>query len=238
MTTAFLKTSLALWVRRLAYRRNKLTYWRKKAHSGAGAAKANVVTKEEAHVIHKWENLVNEAERNIERRRKQIAAKKPKASVRDRCLAHARTYAGHVKESPAGSNGGGLITTWESRLGFGRVPWCGVFAANMLNYVGVKNVTSRLAAVALIEQDAKAKRYCFRGWTTNPGSVMRGDLVVLFGYGVHVEIVDYIKNGVVYTVGGNTSAGAGGSQANGGGVYRRARSMSVVRGFALVNFPG
>jgi hypothetical protein len=40
--------------------------------------------------------------------------------------------------------------------------------------------------VALIEDDARARRGPFRGWTTSTKGVLRGDLVVLFGRGVHV----------------------------------------------------
>ena len=59
----------------------------------------------------------------------------------------------------------------------------------------------------------------------------------MYGRGVHVEIVRRIKAGVVYTVGFNTSPGITGSQSNGGGVYLRARPMSIVHGFALVDYP-
>lgn len=237
MSKAALTASLSLWLRRLNYRKKKLASVRGTAHSKRSSI-GKRVSKPEASHIHKWEREVKEAETNVERRQHQLANLKAKPSARDRVLSHAKGYAGRVKENPAGSNGGGMIDAWERRLGFGHVAWCGIFAANMLIYGGVKNVTSRLASVYFICMDAQAKRGCFRGWTHDPGSVMRGDLAVLFGPNVHVEIVDYIKNGIVYTVGGNTSSGPGGSQSNGGGVFKRARSLSDVYGFALVDYPG
>jgi hypothetical protein len=236
MTTAALKLSLRLWLRRLAYRQAALAKARTQARSGAGAAKAGVITHAEAARIHKWERLVADAERNVGRRRRQIANRQPTA--RRRAIAHAASFAGKVRESPPGSNSGGIITVWCARFGFGRVPWCGIFCANVLLYAGVKGITSRLAACIFIEDDARAGRAPFGGWTRDPSSVRAGDLVLLFGRGVHVELVDRVAGGVVHTIGGNTSAGTGGSQSNGGGVYRRARPLSAVHGFALVHYPG
>lgn len=238
MSRIQLRASLALWRRRLDYRQRRVDYHRGRAKSGAGAATKGVVTREEAALIHHWERLRDQARDMVERRTRQLEAHKPKASVRAQAVSFARSLAGKVREQPPGSNGGGLISQWEAALGFGRVPWCGIFCAAVLRHAGVKNVTARLAGVALIEEDAKAHRGCFRGWTTSTRGVMPGDLVVLFGYGVHVELVDHIAGGIVHTIGGNTSAGSSGSQANGGGVYRRQRPLSAVRGFALVNFPG
>jgi hypothetical protein len=150
-------------------------------------------------------------------------------------------------EQPAGSNSdrrGDGIRAAQLRLALGASwltgqPWCGVWAASALLAAGVKGVTSRLASVALIEDDARARRRPFRGWTTNPRRVLRGDLVVLFGRGVHVEVVRgvYPRLGLVRTDGGNTTAGNAGNQANGGGSFARWRPLSVVHGFALVDYP-
>lgn len=120
-------------------------------------------------------------------------------------------------------------------------PWCGVWAF-MACYVGGVRAKSpeRWASVAYIEDDAKAKRNGFRGWTSSHRAVIRGDLVVLFGRGVHVGVVRkvYPLLGLVRTEEGNTSSGNAGSQDNGGGSYPRWRRLSDVHGFALVNYPG
>jgi len=128
------------------------------------------------------------------------------------------------------ANGG----TWLDRQ-----PWCGVWAWNAAHAGGVK-CNSRWASVALIEDDARAGVNGFKHWTTDPKRVMRADLVVLFGRGVHVETVRRIfpRLGWMYTDGGNTSSGNSGSQSNGGGSFRRMRRISDAHGFAVVNYPG
>lgn len=128
-------------------------------------------------------------------------------------------------------------------------PWCGVWCWNALHAAGVKNLTPRLASVAFIEDDARAHRGCFRGWIGRPArtgshwrSVNRGDLVVMFGRGVHVETIRdagwvYRALGFIRTEGGNTSSGDSGSQANGGGSFPRRRRIADIHGVALVDYP-
>lgn len=127
-------------------------------------------------------------------------------------------------------------------------PWCGVWHYNALRAGKVKGISSRQASVAFIEDDAKARKAPYgRGWITPADKtwtkrVLRGDAVILFGYGVHVETVRstawaYRKLGLIRTEGGNTSSGNAGSQDNGGGAFSRYRRIKDVRGFALVHFP-
>lgn len=155
-----------------------------------------------------------------------------------------------LTEQPAGSNTDQRtdgIRAAQQRLGGWLVglPWCGVWCANAALAGGVKIAQPwRWASVANIEDDAKAKRNGFRGWTRNPASVLRGDLVVLFGRGVHVETVREVhrprpwrRYWLIDTDGGNTSPGQNGSQSNGGGSFRRRRTMRDVHGFALVDYP-
>lgn len=165
--------------------------------------------------------------------------KHPQTSKRQRCVNHAVSFHNKVTEKPPGSNRGGMITAWQQRFGSWLLgtPWCGTFCGNMLLFAGVKGVSGRIASVALIEDDARAGRGPFASWASNHGRVHPGDLVVLFGRGVHVGMVRSIKNNVVYTIEGNTSSGTWGSQSNGGGVYKRARPISQVHGFAIVKFP-
>lgn len=154
-----------------------------------------------------------------------------------------------ITENPAGSNRDSRkdgITAAQKRLGAWLVglPWCGVWAANGLLAAGVHGVSYRLASVRLIELDAKEGKAPFRDWR-KPSEwrrVLRGDLAVMFGPGVHVETVrsfKRIKGSVwVRTDGGNTSSGVTGSQSNGGGSYPRWRPLSDVYGFARVDYPG
>jgi hypothetical protein len=151
-----------------------------------------------------------------------------------------------ITEQPPGSNSDRRkdgITAAQKRIG---TPvggaWCGTWCANAALAGGVKIAAPwRWAAVAFIEDDARAKRNGFRGWIVNPRSkaILRGDLVVLFGHGVHVEMVRRVfpRLGLVLTDGGNTSPGKSGSQANGGGSYRRWRRFKDCHGFALVDYP-
>lgn len=118
-------------------------------------------------------------------------------------------------------------------------PWCGSWCCYALGAAGVQGIDWHLASVAQIEDNARAGLKCYRGWTTDPDKVRPGDLAVVFGYGVHVEMVrSEIAGSTVNTYGGNTSPGSGGSQSNGGGAYARTRPLSDIRGFARVEYPG
>lgn len=133
------------------------------------------------------------------------------------------------------------ITAAQRRLGGWLVgaPWCGVWVASALKAAGVLHITERFASVAAIEVDARKKLKPFRGWTTDPSKALRGDLVVLFGKGIHVGMIREVdlKRRVLITDEGNTSSGNVGSQDNGGGSYRRVRPFSAIHGIALVDFP-
>lgn len=153
----------------------------------------------------------------------------------------------YVTEQPAGSNSDQRadgIRAAQIRCADGSTwlvgqPWCGVWCFNALRAGGVTGLSSRLASVALIEDDARAKRGPFRGWTSSHRAVTRGDLVVLFGRGIHVGVVRSVhpRLGLVRTEEGNTSSGNSGSQDNGGGAFPRWRRLADVHGFALVDFP-
>jgi len=130
------------------------------------------------------------------------------------------------------------------------LPWCGVWAHAAAHAGGVRPVAPwRWASVAAIEDDARAHVNKLREWVPNQpgdarGRVLRGDLVVMFGRGVHVGVFrEWIRDSAgrithVVTDEGNTSSGDVGSQDNGGGAFRRVRPISAVYGFARVNFPG
>jgi hypothetical protein len=149
-------------------------------------------------------------------------------------------------ESPAGSNcdsrPDGIRTSQDHTAGGGTwlrgEPWCGCWCYYALETAGVKRLDSSLASVAAIEDAARAGDKCFRGWTSDRAKVERGDLVVVGGYGVHVETVRGFSGSNTLTYGGNTSPGSSGSQSNGGGAYDRSRYPSEVRGYALVEYPG
>jgi len=171
----------------------------------------------------------------------------PSTSKRQVALAHLERRVGYT-EQPWGSNtdtrSDGIKTAQVHTAQGGTwligKPWCGCWCYYALESAGVEGIDSSLASVALIEENAKAGRKCFTSWTLDRSKVKPGDLVVIGGYGVHVETVrgKPLADGSVPTYGGNTSAGIAGSQSNGGGAYRRVRFPSEVRGFARVRYPG
>ncbi len=224
----FLTASLARGERALTYRRKKHAQYHKPSNRPEAERKK---------LATKWHRRVEQAEAKVALRRTQLKRYAPKRSTRGTAVSWAKAQAG-TTENPAGSNRGGKITDWQRALGAWLVgtPWCGSFVAAAMRRAGVKGVNYRLASVAYIEDDARAGRAPFRGWSAT--SALPGDLVVLFGRGVHVELVEKVHPGYVATIGGNTGPPSGsGSQSNGGGVYRRKRPRSQVRGYALVNYP-
>lgn len=168
---------------------------------------------------------------------------------RGRALRWLSTHRG-ITEDPPGSNTDKRpdgIRAAQIRLAAGSKylvgkPWCGTWAGNALAAGGVRGIDGSMASVRWIEEQARRKERPFRGWTTDARKVQRGDLVVLFGYGVHVGVVRNCrwavrKLGYIVTDEGNTSSGNEGSQDNGGGSYRRLRKLSDVHGYALVDYP-
>lgn len=127
--------------------------------------------------------------------------------------------------------------------------WCGVWACAAALHAGVSIPKPwRWASVVCIEDDARAGTNGFLKWVTNVpgrerGKVLRADLVVLFGRGIHVETFrEFLHDSTgkvvaVVTDGGNTSSGPGGSQDKGGGAFPRVRPIGDVHGFARVDYP-
>lgn len=164
---------------------------------------------------------------------------------RQAALDHLERRDGYT-EQPDGSNcdnrTDGIRTAQDHTAGGGTwlryEPWCGCWCFYALESAGVAGIDSHLASVAQIEDFARASSKCYRGWTTDRGKVQKGDLVIVGGYGVHVETVRGFDGPNTLTYGGNTSPGTSGSQSNGGGAYKRTRYPSEVRGYALVRYPG
>lgn len=162
---------------------------------------------------------------------------------RELVLEHLKRRLGYT-ENPSGSNfddrDDGIRTAQRRTAGgetwLDRQPWCGCWCFYALESAGVKRLDSHMASVAAIEDYARTGSKCYRGWTTDRSKVQPGDLVVVGGYGVHVETVGGFSGSTTLTYGGNTSPGSGGSQSNGGGAYARERYPSEVRGYALVDY--
>lgn len=167
------------------------------------------------------------------------------AGGRDAVMKHLEKRLGYT-EQPANSNcdnrSDGIRTAQDHTADGGTwlryQPWCGCWCYYALEAGDVQGLGSWMASVASIEDYAKQKKGCFKGWTTDRSKVKKGDLAVIGGYGGHVETVRGFSGSNTLTYGGNTSPGSSGSQSNGGGAYARTRYPSEVRGYALVRFPG
>lgn len=140
-----------------------------------------------------------------------------------------------VVEHPAGSNRGPYITQWSELSGYpgASVPWCQNFV-NASAYVGsrkrIKPIWFGGYTVSVVEQanngehglkrisleEARPGDWCYFNF---PG----GESVD------HVGLFMHREGNTVYTIEGNTSPeGSGGSDANGGGVFRRTRHKSLI----------
>lgn len=178
------------------------------------------------------------AEMDRARARRKAASSGPQAAIR-----WARSQVGTTEKT--GHNDGTKIHDWQrwaagGSRDFDGAPYCGIGCVNAAARHSSARPANpeRWASVAYIEDDAIARRNGFGGWSTNPARARPGDLVVLFGRGVHVELVVARVPGGIHTIGFNTSPGRAGSQNNGGGVWERqgryARPDSAVRGIAHV----
>lgn len=147
-------------------------------------------------------------------------------------VAWCNKYVG-TKEHPAGSNKGSPQPSgWQKRVfGSDGVPWCACFAVCSAWDAGIKGQGT--ASVQLNVNLARRGQGIYRGYTTDPSRVRPGDHAVCFSTSTHVEVV---MDPPYDNIGGNTSPGTSGSQANGGGVFRRNRH-GVVVGWCLIREP-
>ena len=139
-----------------------------------------------------------------------------------------------IVEHPAESNRGPKITAWQEMSGYpgGGVPWCQCFV-NASAYVGTRKRLKPAAiggyTVAVVNMadrgDHGLKRISLN--EARPGDWVYFD----FPGGEstdHVGMFLSRDGDTVYTIEGNTSSGDSGSQSNGGGVFRRTRSRSLI----------
>ena len=156
-------------------------------------------------------------------------------SSRGKAVARARSFIG-THEVPAGSNKGSPQPSgWQKRvIGSDGYAWCACFVTCMAWDAGVKGASS--AGVIVCKDLAQKGIGMYRGYTTDPSKVLRGDFAIIGCSTCHIELV-IDSNDPYHTIGGNTSTGRAGSQYNGGGVYERHRSKSEVIGWCLVDYP-
>lgn len=110
-------------------------------------------------------------------------------------------------------------------------PWCGLLCIVAWAHAGVALPKDTVSTVAILNRARRGDRFRL----VRPEDARAGDLVVMdFSpappEAMHVGLaLGPMAGGVIPTVEGNTSPSNGGSQNNGGGVYRRTRPRGVIR---------
>lgn len=122
-------------------------------------------------------------------------------------------------------------------FGYSGVPYCAMFVSWVLAQAGMTPPGGIFAYCPT--GLANARRL---GRTRDKRAARPGDLVFFDwnrdGVSDHVGIVTANRGSYLETIEGNTSPGVRGSQSNGGGVYRRARSLSLVMAVASPQYSG
>ena len=122
-------------------------------------------------------------------------------------------------ESPAGSN----RTKYGRWMGLDGQPWCMSFVQWCFAQAG-QALPCRTGSCSALLRWYQANQ---------PERVVRDPLpgdIVIYRFG-HTGIVESAGGGSVIAIEGNTSPGSGGSQDNGGGVYRRTRSRNTAEAY-------
>ena len=122
-------------------------------------------------------------------------------------------------ESPAGSN----RTKYGKWMGLDGQPWCMSFVQWCFNQAGYPLPHRTGSCSDLLSWYRKYAPECI---VTAP----KARDIVIYNFG-HTGILESAATGTITVVEGNTSAGAAGSQDNGGGVFRRSRSRTLVQAF-------
>lgn len=122
-------------------------------------------------------------------------------------------------ESPAGSN----RTKYGKWMGLDGQPWCMSFVQWCFAQAGHPLPFRTGSCNALLEWYKQNRPECV---VTIPQPCD----VIIYNFG-HTGIVESVPSGKITAIEGNTSAGASGSQDNGGGVFRRTRSKSLVKAY-------
>lgn len=134
---------------------------------------------------------------------------------------------------------GTVFGRWYAKLvddpyfGESGIPYCAMFVSYCLNWAGFEAAGLPGAYVPWILSANSDAGRLVANEDAQPGDLVMFDWQ---GDGVadHIGIVEenHPDEGWMQTIEGNTSPGNGGSQSNGGGVYRRARNYSSIIGVA------
>lgn len=148
-------------------------------------------------------------------------------AVLDACRSHVGTT-----ESPSGSNRGPLVSKWQREFGIDGAPWCGAFVGYYLANVAGLPIPNGIVYTPNIYTYGKTRTGGFDSVHSYEGR-KPGDLILFKWPGESRDFCDHVgilDEDRVHTIEGNTSSDNGGSQNNGGGVYRRDRGDQFVVG--------
>lgn len=169
--------------------------------------------------------LVQSAERGLAGVRREIdKTRNPGA----RAVAALEGWVGRTENN----NRAGWLDAWARKyVGEWMVgqSWCGLACIVAWSQAGVALPKDTVSTVAILNRARRHDK--FR--PVSPENAQPGDLVVFnFAGGAPAEHVGLargpMRNGMIPTVEGNTSPGTGGSQNNGGGIYKRSRPIGLV----------
>ena len=147
-------------------------------------------------------------------------------TTRSEVLTLARSQIGYAER------GNNITKYWaELKPGFQGAPWCAAFVIWVYKQLGSDLLlTGPSAPYYTPSMEAWAKK---TGRWKASKDCLPGDVLIFGGSGgaVHTGILEK-QDGAnhVIAIEGNTSKGSSGSQTNGGGVYRRRRPRSWIRG--------
>ena len=122
-------------------------------------------------------------------------------------------------ESPKNSN----KTKYGKWFGFDGQPWCMMFVQWCFAEAG-QALPYKTASCSELLRWYERSRPGSVFYTAKPGDI------VIYNFG-HTGIVESVSGTAVTAIEGNTSADGKGSQDNGGGVYRRRRSKTLVTAY-------
>lgn len=211
MSRSFLRASLALWRRRLAYRRRRLKV--SVRHHRPNSAR-------------KWRKLAADAEFMVKRRERQLAARRP---MREKAADVMTRWAREGVAEQGGNNRGPQVDAIiRAAGGAPGEPWCGDAVAAAYLRAGSRTVTRAWAYVPTLERVLTVVRRPRRGH------------VVIFNFdgGVPDHTGLFLSDngdGTVRVVEGNTRPGTATSDAGGGeGVHVRTRSKRLIQSYRRV----
>jgi len=137
----------------------------------------------------------------------------------------------------------GTVEKGNNRTQFGKwfgadgQAWCAMFVSYVFAHAGAPELLKNAQTPKGAAQVSKIKAHLKKKGAKQikPADAIAGDVVIFdFPGGYETDHVGFIRaksnaaKKQIFTIEGNTSSGVAGSQANGGGVYKRTRSFGVV----------